>query len=57
MMTYSLLRVPVRKASDVGHLTAYFRFVLAYDSLRYAVSGLRMVTHQVRVNKVYAEAI
>ena len=57
MMTYSLLRVPVRKASDVGHLTAHFWLVFAYDSLRYAVTGLRMVTHQVRVNKVYAEAI
>ena len=57
MMTYSLLRVPVRKASDVGHLTAHFWLVFAYDSLRYAVRGLRMVTHQVRVNKVYAEAI
>ena len=31
--------------------------MFAYDSFRYAVSGLRMVTHQVRVNKVYTEAI
>ena len=31
--------------------------MLVNYSLRDAISGLRMVTHQVRVDKVYAEAI
>ena len=56
-MTYGLLGVIVGETCDVCHLTAHFRLVLAYNSLRDAVSGLRMVTHQVRVNKVNTEAI
>ena len=51
------LRIVSRKACKCCHLAPYFWFQIVDDFLRYAIGWLRVLRHQVVVNKVNPEAI